>query len=65
MLRAYLDGRLICEWPTDYHNLSGEPDTAGWHPRDLFCMAVGTYNNHTDFSRIEVLELAEGGKFVK
>src|SRR6202035_5054166 len=63
ILRGYLDGRLVCEWPTDYHEFT--PNPTDWSPRDPLRLAVGSARMRVVFNRIEVLELTEGGKIVR
>jgi len=61
-LRGYLDNRLLVDWKAGYRSMK-IPDMR--YPRDPLRLAVGTAVSGASFIRIEVLELAEGGKIVK
>jgi hypothetical protein len=59
-MRAFLDGKVVAEWKTDYHDMS--PGTGSWFPRDIKLLAVGTWNAPTVFQHVEVLDLTTAGK---
>jgi hypothetical protein len=59
-LKAYLDGQLLSDYPTDYHEL-GEHPNAQWRPHDSSRLAIGTFNAATTFHRVEVIELSGPG----
>jgi hypothetical protein len=62
-LRAYIDGQLIQDYPTDYHEFT--PITGLYVPRDPLRLAIGTYATPTTFHRIEVLEYSGSGKWLR
>lgn len=59
-LKAYIDGQLAREWPTDYHEFTETKNN--FVPRDPSRLAVGAYGTPTIFHRIEVLEYSGSGK---
>jgi hypothetical protein len=59
-LKAFLDGQLLSDYPTDYHEL-GEHPSAQWRPRDAGRLAIGTFHAPTTFHRVEVIELSGPG----
>jgi hypothetical protein len=63
-LKVYVDGRLLMEWPTDFHELSHHPH-ANWAPREPSRLAVGSWSTPVVFHRIEVLELAGSGVLLR
>ncbi|MBI5395018.1 MAG: hypothetical protein HZA91_06940 [Verrucomicrobia bacterium] len=60
-VRAYLDGRLICHWRTDYRDASVTPR---WQLRRPNVLGVGAYQATTTFQRIELLEITGKGRVV-
>jgi len=59
-LKAYIDGELIIEWPTDYHEFSIGKD-GDWRAVDASKLAIGDWTTTTVFHRIEVMELSGTG----
>jgi predicted Ser/Thr protein kinase len=57
-LRAFIDGRLIREWKTDYSDLTMNP---GWALRDPQALGVGVWQSATTFHRLEILEVSGKG----
>jgi hypothetical protein len=63
-VRGWLDGRLLVDWPTDYHDLSAI-ERGKWSPRDVKRLGLCTWNSQSVFHRIEVLELTGEGRIIK
>jgi hypothetical protein len=59
-LKAYIDGQLAREWPTDYREFTETKNN--FVPRDPSRLAVGAYGTPTIFHRIEVLEYSGSGR---
>jgi tRNA A-37 threonylcarbamoyl transferase component Bud32 len=57
-VRAYLDGRLITQWKTDFSDVS---IPAEWKLRDANLLGVGTWEP-TAFHKIEIREIAGRGR---
>jgi hypothetical protein len=64
-LRAFVDGKVVVDWKTDYRDLSYLDSNRGWQPRDPILLAVGAYQTTVTFDHIELLELAGHGKGVR
>ena len=62
-LKAYVDGQLLVEWPTDFHEMSYH-SSPNWAPREPSRLAVGSWSTPVTFHRIEVLELNGAGALV-
>jgi predicted Ser/Thr protein kinase len=56
-LRAFLNGKQVCEWATDYADLSIQ---APWRLNDENVLGLGTFNSPTRFHKVEMRE-ASGG----
>ena len=61
-IKAYLDGRLLTSWATDYHDMGIEP---GWKLRDSALLGVGTYCTWATFHSVEVCEVSGKGTFTR
>jgi hypothetical protein len=64
-VRAYLDGRSVIDWKTDYRDLAYVDVNAGWISRDPPRLGIGSYDTSATFHRIEVLELTGEGQLLK
>lgn len=53
VVRGYLDGRLVCEWKTDYRNLGPLPD---WPARNPSRLAVGSHGEATRFHAVTLTD---------
>ncbi len=53
-LWAYVDGRLISGWRTDYTDLGSDGD---WGLPDATKLGLGTYESPTEFRRVDLLEV--------
>jgi hypothetical protein len=63
-MRAYIEGKLMSDLKTDYHEFSSH-DSGEWQPRDPLRLAIGTLNSPSIFHHIEVLELSGVGKVLR
>ncbi|MCY3019922.1 MAG: SUMF1/EgtB/PvdO family nonheme iron enzyme, partial [Planctomycetota bacterium] len=59
-VKAYLDGKLITQWETDYHDL-----TCPVPRRDATLVGLNTFKSPTLFQRVEVLEVTGKGTFTR
>ena len=59
-VRAYLDGKLISEWATDFSDAS--LDEHYWNMPDKRLLGLAAHKNNVVFYRIELLELTGKGK---
>jgi len=58
-LSAYLDGQLVCEWHTDYSDMSC---WAGFSPRQENLLALGTIDSLVMFHTVVVREVTGRGR---
>ena len=58
-LKAWLDGQLISEWKTDYHDMAIYPE---WKLRDGALLGLGCWDSATVFHKIQLLEVKGKGK---
>jgi len=59
-VKAYLDGKLISEWATDFSDAS--LDSRYWPMPDNRLLGLAAHKNYTAFYRIELLEITGKGK---
>ncbi len=59
---AYLDGKPITQWKTDYSDMSL---FEGWVLRNKRSPGLTLYNSTVEFHRVEVLEVTGKGSFVR
>jgi len=57
-VKAYLDGRLLSEWKTDYADMDIYKD---WKLRNSSLLGLGSWNSTTVFHRVEMLEVTGKG----
>jgi hypothetical protein len=62
VVRAFVDGVLIMEWPTDYSNARL---SSNWTLRDDRLIGLGSDNGTALFERIEVLEISGKGTLTR
>ena len=58
-LKAFVDGRQIIAWRTDYRNVT--PHT-GWSLPDRKCLGFGSYLSSTSFHVAEIVDVSGRGK---
>jgi serine/threonine-protein kinase len=61
-IRAYLDGRMVLRWITDYSDLRIHD---AWRLRDEALLGLGSFKSITAFHAIEVLEVDGKGTFTR
>jgi len=61
-LTAFLDGKIVTRWPTDYSDFIRSP---GWGLRDELALGLGSWQSPTVFNSAEVLEVTGRGKFTR
>ncbi|MCX6899825.1 MAG: protein kinase [Verrucomicrobia bacterium] len=61
-VKAYMDGKLITEWRTHYHDLTIHRN---YKLRDDFLLGLGSYRSHVLFHKIELLEISGKGKAIR
>jgi hypothetical protein len=64
-LKAFVDGELLVEWPTDYHEFSVDANGAPFRAVDPSKLAIGDWTTKTVFHRIEVMELSGSGTVLR
>jgi len=57
-VKAWLDGKMISEWKTDYSDLDIYAD---WKLRDPALLGLGSWNSTTFFHKVEILEVSGKG----
>ena len=57
-LKAFLDGKLMTSWKTDFHDMSSWPV---WKFRDAEALGVGCEFTHTVYHSLKVLEITGKG----
>jgi hypothetical protein len=63
-LRAWVDGQVIVDLATDYHEFTPVPQ-AQYQPRDPARLALCVWNSPTHFHRVEVVEVTGAGRPVR
>jgi hypothetical protein len=58
-LKAFVDGKPIISWQTDYKNLTQHP---GWTLPNKQCLGIGSFNSPTTFHVAELIEVSGHGK---
>ncbi len=61
-LRAFLDDRLVANWPTDYRDMSLSPPLL---LRDTSALGLGAHNSATRFLRVELREVTGKSTFTR
>ncbi len=61
-LRAYLNERLICDFPTDYSNLDLWKQ---WAPRHPGVLGIGTWGTPVKFNKIEIADITGTGRWLR
>jgi predicted Ser/Thr protein kinase len=61
-MRAYLNGKLLAQWRTDYRDVSIDDS---WKLPDPTRIGLGTYEGPTEFRRLQVLEKRGKGRFLR
>ena len=61
-LKAFLDGKLITEWKTDYSDMDLYAD---WKLRDATLLGLGSWNNAAVFHSAELVEVSGRGKALR
>ena len=61
-VKAYLDGKLVSQWKTDYSDMSIR---AEWKLRKPSLLGVGAHGDRTVFHRIEVREITGKGRLTR
>jgi hypothetical protein len=63
-LRAWVDGKLLKDWPTRYTEFS-VTTAEQLRPKDATRLAIGVWNSPTAFHKVEVLELSGAGRLLR
>ncbi len=61
-LKAYLDGRLLISWRTDYTNVTPH---SGWVLPNKKCVGIGSHGSPTAFHAAELIEVTGRGRRVR
>jgi len=59
LVRAFLDGKVIREFPTDYHNFGMRKD---WKLRSDTVLGLGAHQGTTSYGKIEIREVTGKGR---